>query len=84
MSHNGLLKLSRISITLAGQIRLPLLHRADPDLRIGLAHPILVRELLFLAVVIHADEILRRHFDPALMRHTLRRLAKRLALGGRE
>ena len=67
---------------LGGQIRLPLVHLADPVLWVGLVSPIVLRELLSLTIVIQANEILRRHLDPALMRNTLQHLAKGLALGG--
>src|SRR6202045_2061694 len=52
------------------------LHLGDLGVRIGLAHPILVRELLALAPTIKTDEIVdRRRLDAALLGHSRQQLA---------
>jgi hypothetical protein len=58
----------------------PSFHLGDLRLRIGLAHPVRIGQLLALAGAIDANEIVgRRRFDPTLLGHPLQHLPVGLA-----
>ena len=65
---------------LVGEMRRAVLHLGDLCVGIGLARPVLVRQLLALALPIKTNEVVsRRRLDPALLGHPRQHLAIGLA-----
>ena len=66
---------------LVGKMRRAVLHLGDLGVRIGLARPIFVRQLLAFALAVEPDQVVdRRRLDAALLGHPRQHLAIGLAI----